>query len=180
MKFFSVIIILFYCNNSIAQDSTLLKYDKFGFAAQVGTGLLYGGLGPLFEYQMKYKENMRFTPILGSGFSIGGPPDQSDTVHSEGIWLNSAAGFNMEFGRKHRMIFGPQFISAYYSSEILPDSPDKRMYLGFSLIAGYKGTNAFGLIWQVYLGLAHIQEPLMTGSNSYLEPNIGLGLGYKF
>ena len=180
MKQIFIIIVFFSINKLFAQDSTHYKYNKTGFAVQLGTGLLYGGVGPLFEYQIKYKEKIRITPILGTGFSIGGPPDQSDTVHSEGIWINSAIGINIEYGNKHRLIFGPQFISAYYNSEMLPESPDKRMFLGFSFIAGYKGTASFGLIWQGYVGLAHMQSPLMTGKNSYLEPNIGLGLGYKF
>jgi hypothetical protein len=180
MKQIFIIIVLFSLSKLFAQDSTRYKYNKAGFAVQLGIGLLYGGLGPVFEYQIKYKEKIRITPMLGTGFSIGGPPDQSDTVHSEGIWINSAIGINLEYGNKHRLIFGPQLISAYYNSEILPESADKRLFLGFSIIAGYKGTASFGLIWQVYAGLAHMQAPLMTGKNSYLAPNVGLGLGYKF
>lgn len=180
MKYLTIIILLFSLNFSIAQDSTDYKYNRKGVAVQIGTGLIYGGLGPLIEYQMLYKEKIRVTPFFGNGFSIGGPPDHSDTIHSEGIWLNSALGFNVELGIKHRLIFGPQLISAYYSSEMLPQSDDKRFFLGYSLIAGYKGTAKFGLIWQAYFGLAHMQDPLMDGMNSYLEPNLGFGLGYKF
>ena len=171
---------LFSLSKLSAQDSTQYKYNKRGLGVQLGTGLLYGGLGPLFEYQIKYKEKFRITPLIGIGFSIGGPPDQTDTIHSEGTWINSAIGANFEYGKKHRLIFGPKLISAYYTSEILPASSGQRMFLGYSFIAGYKGTASFGLIWQVYFGLAHMEDPLMSGKNSYLAPNFGLGLGYKF
>jgi hypothetical protein len=94
--------------------------------------------------------------------------------------MNSALGINLEYGRKHRLMLGPQLISAFYSSEMLPQSPDQRFFLGFSMIAGYKGTSAFGLFWQGYVGLARIQAPLMTELDPFLEPNVGLGIGYKF
>ena len=171
---------LFFTNHLVAQQDNSNKANQSGLGIQLGTGLLYGGVGTIIEYQIKCKENLRLTPFLGTGVSIGGPPDQTDTVHSEGLWMNSAMGINLEVGKKHRLILGPQLISAYYHSEMLPQSPDQRFFLGFSMIAGYKGTSSFGLFWQGYLGLARIQAPLMTAQDPFLEPNVGLGLGYKF
>ncbi len=179
MKRLFFIYLIFSCSKSIAQENINYKYNKPGFAIQIGTGLLYGGLGTQVEYQLKFKEKIRLTPQLGIGVSIGGPPDQTDTIHSEGIWINSALGANIEYGRKHRVIIGPQLITAYYTSDILPQSSQQRIFLGYSLIAGYKGTASFGLIWQAYVGMAHMEDPLMS-EREYLAPNIGLGLGYKF
>lgn len=180
MKNALLLLIIFSFCKSYSQNSKEAKFNKKGFAVQIGTGLIYGGVGTLFEYQLKLNDKLKMTPILGVGLSIGGPPDQTDTIHSEGIWLNSAIGLNLEYGKKHRLIIGPQLITAYYTSEISPQSSKQRMFAGYSFITGYKGTASFGLIWQVYLGLAHMEDPLMTGKNHYLMPHFGAGLGYKF
>ncbi len=180
MKKIGLLILVFSAGKLFAQESMPMKFNQSGLAIHVGTGLLYGGVGPVVEYQFKYKEKWRFTPLLGTGISIGGPPDQTDTVHSEGIWVNSALGVNVEYGNKNRFFVGPQLISANYRSEILPTSPDKRFFLGFSMMAGYKRTMSNGFLVQGYLGLARIQPPLMTGKNPWMEPHVGAGLGYKF
>ncbi len=157
------------------------KYNKAGFSFQVGTGMLYGGgVGVLFEYQVILKENIWLTPLAGLGFSIGSsyPPD---TVNAEGQWLNCAAGFNLEYGKKHRLIAGPQLIGAnYISAERPTESIKKRIFFGYSCIIGYKRTGSSGIIWQLYAGVAHMQDPLMDDTGNYFEPHVGLGVGYKF
>lgn len=177
MKTLLLIFSFIFINNFFSQDTC--KFDRKGMEIQIGIGLLYGGLGVLGGYQFILKEKMRISPIVGYGFSIGGPPDQKDTIHSEGTWLNSAIGFNFEYGQKHRLFFGPQMITANYVSAAMPNS--KRLFFGSSIIVGYKGIACFGLMWQIYLGVAHMQSPLMDGKgNAYFAPHIGIGFGYKF
>jgi len=172
------VILIFSFSKLPAQDTC--KYNKPGLAIQLGAGVLYGFLGGLVEYQIILKEKVRITPLAGMGFSTGGAYP-TDTINMEGTWLNYAIGFNIEYGKKHRLIVGPQVIGANYISKERPnESINKRMFVGSSFIVGYKGTASFGLIWQLYVGVAHMQKPLMNDMKYFFEPNVGLGIGYKF
>jgi hypothetical protein len=121
---------------------------------------------------------LRISPLVGFGFSVGGPPNTDDTVNISEKWLNYSVGINFEYGIKNRVIFGSQFIGAYYIAD--KETIDKRMFVGTSFIVGYKGIASFGLIWQIYLGVAHIQSPLMIDMKYFYQPNFGFGIGYKF
>jgi len=153
------------------------KTVKDGIEFQLGTGAMYGGIGGLVEYQRLIKENFYLTPYAGFGFSLGG----LDTTTAKYYWINYALGINLEFGKRHRLILGPQIIG---SNNILnkPSNAkiDKKMLIGSSLIIGYKGIASFGLIWQLYLGFAFMQNPFIDDKKFYFSPHIGLGIGYKF
>jgi hypothetical protein len=153
------------------------KTTKGGFAIQVGNGVLYGGLGGMVEYQFPFKDNIRVTPYLGSGFSVGG----TDTSCAEYIWHSYAIGVNLEMGRMHRFILGPQIVG---SRNISNDPEDAVIYKkkldGLSFIVGYKGTAQFGLMWQVMFGVAYLQDPFLQDDKYFFQPHIGLGMGYKF
>lgn len=176
----TLLILLFFIPLFFSAQNENNKSIKSGWAIQIGTGVIYGGsLGVEVENQISLKEKIRVTPFAGLGFSIGGAP--ADTLNPEGTWLNYAIGFNLEYGIKHRFFFGPELIGANFITKERPnESINKRMFVGSSFIIGYKGTASFGLIWQIYVGVAHMEKPLMEGKKYFYQPNFGLGIGYKF
>ncbi|HOT13570.1 MAG TPA: hypothetical protein PK252_02310 [Bacteroidales bacterium] len=170
-----VVILLFTFSLLSAQQED--KTTKGGFAIQVGNGVLYGGMGGMIEYQLRFKDNVRITPYVGSGFSVG----CSDSSSAEYVWYSYAIGVNLEMGRMHRFILGPQIVGARNIS----NDPEnaviyKKSLDGLSFIAGYKGTAHFGLMWQVVFGVACLQDPLLQDDKYFFQPHVGLGMGYKF
>ena len=159
--------------NSTAQ-TPLSKSTKDGWALQVGAGYYYGGnIGLLCERQILLKEKLRVTPFASVGFGEGG----KDTLGQRYDWLGLTTGAVMEYGKQHRIIFGPQLVM----SQSLGTNVDlrKNQLAGMSWILGYKGTARFGLIWQVYIGDIYMQEPTSTSKAFSHSSQAGLGLGYK-
>ena len=158
-------------SSSYAQN--IDKSSKGGFALQAGTGIT--GLGVTAEYQFIVRKNIRMTPYGNIGISAGG----TDTTTV--MWFSSVAGFNVEYGQKHRIILGPQCLICYNFYTKPSDALVYRKSLaGPSFIIGYKGTAASGLIWQFSLGAVYLQNPLEADDKYVINPYIGAGLGYKF
>lgn len=154
-------------------DASEDKALNDGWAIQAGIGTLHGG-GPGFsaEYQFKLNEQFRITPNLGLGISEGGR--SGTTVY----WLGSSLGYLTEIGLRHRLIFGPGYFGAW---NFLNAGGVKRDFLsGISLVAGYKGTASFGLIWQATIGCVFIQHPYRSDSGFYPNADLSLGIGYIF
>ncbi len=174
-----VFILLLFCRVLVCAQSPQ-KYTKDGFALQAGIGSGYGGNGLMGEYQFiipGLKFPTRITPVAGVGFSAGGP----DSGTSVNYWLNASIGCHMEWGQKHRLFAGPH-VHGNFNAGNKPSGagPYKKFLYSPSFIIGYKGTAAFGLIWQVYTGLAYMQNPLIRASTYFLQPDFGVGIGYKF
>ena len=175
MKILLIFALIILCGQLHAQSSqdTLKK----AFAVQVGTGITYGGVGGLVEYQIPLKDNLWITPYIGLGESLGG----TDSTTAEYFWFCNAIGVNFEHGKKHRLIIGPQLISCFD----VKNKPDtaiiyKKTLIGPSIIAGYKGMASFGLMWQVALGMAFIQSPLVADKKYFFQPHVNIGVGYRF
>lgn len=151
------------------------KSTKAGWAVHLGAGYMYGGnIGVLVEKQIFINEKLRISPFGSLGFAEGGTDSLSNTYY----WFGYAAGANLEYGKKHRIIFGPHFIG----ENIIGKSVEikKNSLNGLSVILGYKGTANFGLIWQVYIGNITVQDEFTTGKKYFNSSHIGLGIGYKF
>lgn len=173
----NLLIILLFLPPSLLGQNEDNKSTKAGWAIQLGTGTMYGGLGTLVEKQILIKEKFRLTPYAGLGLSLGG----KDTIKADYYWLNCAIGANMEYGKTHRLIWGAQIINSNDIYNTPSNAPiNKKTLVGTSVITGYKGTTSFGLIWQAYLGLAYIQDPIVNDKKYFFEPHVGLGIGYKF
>ncbi len=157
-----------------AQEETP-KSVKSGWAIHAGAGNLYGGnIGILVENQLRSGENMRFSPLVAFGIAEG----ESDSLSNDNLWLGYTLGINLEYGKMHRVIFGPQLVGNILSGKSVEIK--KKSIVSASLILGYKGTAKFGLIWQVYIGDLYTPDPF-TESNKYAHTShVGLGLGYKF
>jgi hypothetical protein len=173
-----IVIFLVLCLHVIelqAQENP--KYQQQGFAIQLGTGVLYGGVGGLVEYQQVVLETVRLTPFAGLGISLGG----TDTNTYDYYWLNYAIGLTLELGNKHRLVLGPQLIGSRHIYQIPANAPlCKQTLMGPSFMLGYKGTSSFGLIWQFSIGLAYLQNPLIRSEKYASSPHLNIGLGYKF
>ena len=80
--------------------------------------------------------------------------------------------------KKHRFIFGPHLVG----SSMMGNSVEikKDFLAGTALIAGYKGTAKFGLIWQVYIGDVYLQDEFSDSKKYTHRSQLGFGLGYKF
>jgi hypothetical protein len=171
---------------------TLLAFDQLSaqeddrstkgeLAVQIGMGLAYGGgLGVSVEYQIPYSDFFRFTPYLGAGIQMGGT-DTSATSH---LWFGSVLGINAEYGKRHRIICGPQFlvyrnIHSYSDNGSAVESLFWRTLVGVSFIIGYKGVASSGCIWQISLGAACVQDPYRERAVFSINPHFGLGLGYS-
>lgn len=164
-----------YAIELVAQNNP--KYLQEGFATQLGTGVLYGGVGGLIEYQHVVVAHIRLTPFVGLGISLGG----TDTNTYHYYWFNYAMGLTVEVGNKHRLLLGPQIIGSrhmYHTPAYAPLCKQKLM--GPSFMIGYKGTASFGLIWQLVIGLAYLQNPLLKSEKYTSTPHLDIGLGYKF
>ena len=156
-----------------SQDSA--AYLKGGWAIQLGAGYIYGGnIGITGENQILLKEKCRITPFVATGISEGG----TDSTSSSYLWYGAVTGANMELGKKHRFIFGPQFVF----EQIIGSSIEikKEQLYTASFIIGYKGTARFGLIWQIYIGDVYLQDPYSESKSFSHSSHVGLGLGYKF
>jgi len=175
MKKILIIVSVILCGQLYAQNTqdTL----KRAFAVQIGNGITYGGLGALVEYQMPLRDNFWITPYIGLGGSLGG----TDSTTAEYFWLCNTIGVNFEHGKKHRLIIGPQLISCFD----VKNKPDtaiiyKKTLIGPSIISGYKGMASFGLMWQVTLGMAFIQNPIVADKKYFFQPHVNIGVGYRF
>lgn len=160
-----------------AQEAPV-KSVKAGWALQLGSGILYGGnLGILAENQIKFSNHFRVSPFGSFGIADGGSTPDTDKRQ---YWFGYAAGVNLEYGKKHRIILGPHFMGNNYLGNELNAQKDFRG--GISAIVGYKGTADFGLIWMVYIGNVYAQnDEIFSDDKTYEnQSHVGIGLGYKF
>lgn len=154
-----------------------------GFAAHAGMGSTYGagggdGIGATIEYQALLRPKLRITPFLGAGVVGGEQPDIP--VHR----FAYSAGAYLEYGRHHRLFAGPSFNTQWVSydhDEAADRYNNIHTLIGPSLVAGYKGTARFGLLWQIHLGLAFIVNypEDFQGRKNNPVPAFGFGAGYK-
>jgi|694.fasta_scaffold11422_7 hypothetical protein len=176
MKIF-ITAILFFPFIVWSQD-TLTKSVKDGLAIHLGAGIIYGGnLGVLVERQILLKGKFRISPFAAVGVAEGG----TDSISKKNYyWFGYTAGVNLEYGKKHRIIFGPHFVGNNLIGN--SDEVKKNFLAGASFILGYKGTADFGLIWQVYIGDIYSQDddPFSNNKTYSHRSHVGLGLGYKF
>lgn len=143
-----------------------------GIAVHGGWGTRYGGIGGVsLEYQFLFNPPLRMTPFLSAGSAMSTEP----TKHKFGYCL----GTNMELGKWHRFITGPSFGTQWVESDSGNQNEFHTLH-GLSFVAGYKGTARFGLLWQVYLGIAYITDYKFTENQDNPVPAFGIGLGYKF
>ena len=154
------------------------KGIKDGWAIQIGAGIIYGGnIGFLTEKQISLKGKLRVSPLVSVGVAEGG----TDSITSKkNYWLGYAAGANLEYGKKHRIILGTHF----EGNNLFGNSAGvkKNKFNGLSFVLGYKGTADFGLIWQVYIGdfYSPDDDPFSANKKYEHRSQAGLGIGYKF
>lgn len=151
------------------------KSAKDGWAIHLGAGFMYGGnIGLLTEMQILLKEKLRVSPFCAAGFAEGG----TDSTSRKYYWFGYSAGVNMEYGKKHRVIFGPHFVG----QNLIGNSVEvkKNSLPAVSFIIGYRGTARFGLIWQLYVGDIYVQDPLSSSKSFSHSSHVGIGIGYKF
>jgi hypothetical protein len=154
------------------------KSQREGWAIHLGAGTMYGGnIGFLTERQILIKEKLRISPFLSIGVGEAGTDSITAKKH---YWLGYAAGANFEYGKKHRIILGPNFEGNSLIGN--SDRVRKNFFGGFSFILGYKGTSDFGLIWQVYIGNFYSPDDDPFSANTKYEhrSHAGIGIGYKF
>ena len=161
-----------------AQEENKPKSIKDGWAMNIGAGIMFGGnIGIQIENQILLKEKFRLSPFVSVGVAEGG----TDSITSNKYyWFGYAAGANLEYGKKHRVILGSHFEGNNLIGN--SDNVKKNLFGGLSIILGYKGTADFGLIWQVYLGDFYSQDddPFSANKKYTHRSQVGLGLGYKF
>jgi hypothetical protein len=145
-----------------------------GFAVHMGMGSLYGGDGgAAVEYEVVLRPLLRLSPFVAAGTVGMNDPEAPSTDFGYCI------GVNAEYGRFHRVFAGPSFGTQFL--EWNSDSPQKVQTLrGPSFVAGYRGTARFGLMWQMYLGMAYIINYKYSETKSNPVPAFGFGIGYKF
>lgn len=154
------------------------KSTKDGWAIHLGAGFMYAGnIGILIEKQIFLNEKLRVSPFGAVGVAEGGTDSISKIKY---YWFGLAVGANLEYGKKHRIIFGPHFVGNNLIGN--SDEVKKNFLAGASFIIGYKGTADFGLIWQVYIGDIYSQDddPFSNNETYSHRSHVGLGLGYKF
>jgi hypothetical protein len=169
---------------SQAQKDTIKreKTTKGGFALQLGTGNLYGGIGLMAEYQHILTKTLRFTPFGSAGMEIG----RTDIT---GIWRGYCVGGNIEYGKAQRVFgglsFGTHGVGYNIRTITTNGRPQTEVYnkhvlSGPSLNAGYKGISHIGLIWQTSIGLSYINYSNTKEADYSFAPSASLGVGYKF
>jgi hypothetical protein len=167
-------LLLCFPNLALAQEAPK-KSEKGGWAIHMGAGFIYGGnIGLLGERQIHVKGKFRVSPFCAVGWAEG----ETDSVSHKNSWLGFSTGLTMEYGVKHRLIFGPLFVY----QQLLGSSVEvkKNQLPGASFILGYKGTANFGLIWQIYIGDIYTSDPNSNSKKYEHSSHMGLGLGYKF
>lgn len=161
--------------NFISAQDKEPKNIKDGWAIHLGAGFMYGGnIGFLAEKQILLKNKLRISPFGSFGIAEGG----TDSTGSKYNWFGYAAGVNLEYGKTHRVIFGPHFTGENLignSDEVMQTSP-----FGASFIIGYKGVANFGLIWQVYIGDIYYPDLYLKSKEYSHSSHLGLGIGFKF
>lgn len=161
-----------------AQEEKKLKSTNPGWAMNIGAGVMFGGnIGIQIEDQILLKEKLRLSPFVSAGVAEGG----TDSITSKKYyWFGYAAGVNLEYGKKHRVILGPHV----EGNNLIGNSNEikKNFFGGFSFILGYKGTADFGLIWQVYIGdfYSPDDDPFSANKKYEHRSHVGIGVGYKF
>ena len=96
-------------------------------------------------------------------------------------WLGSEIGIQIEKGTTRRFITGAQILlENNLISKPKNATINKKILWGPSCIAGYKGMSEAGITWQFTMGLAYLQDPYKSNKIFYLNPHIGIGVGYKF
>ena len=159
-------------------QETPAKSVKGGWAIHLGAGIMYGGnIGFLTEKQICLKEKLRVSPFMAVGVAEGGTDSISQKKY---YWSGYAAGANLEYGKKHRIILGPHFEGNYLIGN--SDVAKKNFFGGFSFILGYKGTADFGLIWQIYIGdfYSPDDDPFSANKKYEHRSQVGIGIGFKF
>jgi hypothetical protein len=173
--FFSSVLIL--PSSVWCQGTQHTKSIKDGWAILIGAGVMYGGnLGFLTERQIQIKKKFRFSPFISEGIGEAGT---DSTTAKKYYWLGYASGFNLEYGNTHRVILGTHAECNNLIGHT--DVVKKKLFSGFSIIAGYKGTADFGLIWQLYIGdfYSSGDDPFSANKKYAHSSQIGIGLGYK-
>ncbi len=156
------------------QDSS--KSTKGGWAIHLGAGFMYGGnIGCLAEHQIFLTEKLRISPFVSAGFAEG---ETDSTTNKKYNWFGYAAGANLEYGKRHRVFFGPNFVGQNLIGSSI--EVKRNFAAGGTVILGYKGTANFGLIWEIYVGAIWMQEPTYESRKYYSNSHMGIGLGYKF
>ena len=151
------------------------KSNEAGLALHLGAGFVYGGnLGLLIENQFLLQEKFRLSPFASFGIAEGG----KDPGKRAYFWWGAVTGLHAEYGRKHRLFFGPEIGMQVRSGESIEEKKDRLPFVSF--ILGYKGTADFGLIWQVYIGNVYIQESMDIKKDFSNQSHAGIGIGYKF
>jgi hypothetical protein len=151
------------------------KSNEAGLALHLGAGFVYGGnLGLLIENQFLFQEKFRLSPFASFGIAEGG----KDPGKMAYFWCGAVTGLHAEYGRKHRLFFGPEIGMQVRSGESIEEKKDRLPFVSF--ILGYKGTADFGLIWQVYIGNVYIQESMDIKKDFSNQSHAGIGIGYKF
>lgn len=144
-----------------------------GFAAHVGMGSLYGGDGgAAVEYQVPLRPLLRLSPFVAVGTVGVNDPEASS------IDFGYCIGVNAEYGRFHRVFAGTSFGTQFIEQDS-NNSKNVRTLIGPSFVAGYKGTARYGLLWQIYIGIAYIINYKYSEMKSNPVPAFGFGFGYK-
>jgi hypothetical protein len=170
----AIYLLFFFPNLAIGQENNN-KSLKDGWAIHLGAGFIYGGnIGLLGERQIHVKGKFSLSPFCAVGWAEG----ETDSISHKNSWLGFSTGLTMEYGKKHRFIFGPQFVYQQLSGRSV--EVKKNQLPGASFIIGYKGTAGFGLIWQVYIGDIYTLEPTSDSKKYTHSSHLGLGIGYKF
>lgn len=172
MKYAILLIAVF----TVASVSAGSDKSTGGFAAHLGFGSLYGGSGASVEYQVLLSQRWRLSPFIAAGLTA--PIYGGDRIYRFGYCV----GVNAEYGRLHRFFFGPSFGSQYldYDKDSLDNFSNVNTVVGPAMVAGYKGTARFGLMWLVFGGVCYILNDKHPEHNNGIAPAFGLGLGYKF
>ncbi len=157
----------------ISSVSAIADKSDGGFAAHIGMGSMYGGDGGgAVEYQVLLRPMLRLSPFVAAG-TVGVNDPEAPSKD-----FGYCIGVNAEYGRFHRMFIGSSFGTQFLEWD--SNLPDKVNTLyGPSFVAGYKGTSRFGLLWQIYIGIAYIINYKYSETQSNPVPAFGLGFGYK-
>lgn len=153
------------------------KTSMGGYGIQIGSGVMHGGLGVLGEYEKVFKNNLRISKTLGLGIQKGGVEKNPADYY----WLGTALGIQIEKGSSRRFITGAQILM----ENNLVNKPknaliNKKILWGPSYMIGYKGMSSIGIMWQFTMGLSYLQDPYKSNKIFYMNPHIGIGVGYKF
>lgn len=175
MKFILLSLLLL-SHNLFAQDSC--KLTKDGFAMFAGIGSTFGGGGLKAEYLKSIKKKTYIISYIGIG-------TESISTNAPGRYLGYCIGVNMEYGKQFRLIIGFAYGSNGVAYDTEPSNPENAIYniharLGPSGIIGYKFTGVYGIVYECFIGMSYVKNPISTNINYFFWPMGGTGIGYKF